>query len=366
MTERLYTRNLLLVASVLGLASVVVAGEKGTFTRDVIELVGGHEVAGKSDLATEFDGFCYEFATAENLARFTAAPAHYAVQLDGACARMGPLGTFGNPDIWVVRDGKLYIFRSQDCRETFLRAPERFVPAPGQFPEVTADATRAGRVLLDKAISAAGGADRLAGISAWKVVVRDAVDFGGQSHPRTRTWLYAPEERYRYDGFMDEREEHIVLNGGHSAIRGHYARPLYSAAQQELRRTMRHQLLSTLKAATRPDFRVALIGDVDVSGAPVKLVQVAFADVIQTLAIDADPGHVLSLSYRERGMDYEFAPLVETFSDFRTVDGLTLPFRRDVTSDGHPWREESYSVTELILNPTLDRDTFELPPEPSK
>lgn len=68
-------------------------------------------VPGKTEFTAEYNGAKFAFANAENLARFEADPARYAPQYDGHCAYGVAQGgkVPGNPDLWRIRDGKLYL-----------------------------------------------------------------------------------------------------------------------------------------------------------------------------------------------------------------------------------------------------------------
>lgn len=68
-------------------------------------------VPGKPEFTAEYNGATFAFANAENLARFEADPARYAPQYDGHCAYGVAKGgkVPGNPNLWRVVDGKLYL-----------------------------------------------------------------------------------------------------------------------------------------------------------------------------------------------------------------------------------------------------------------
>ena len=53
-----------------------------------------------------------------------------------------------------------------------------------------------------------------------------------------------------------------------------------------------------------------------------------------TLGVDPSTGRVLTLAYRGRGPGGVFGEIVESFSDFRTVEGLSLPFKVTGTFNG--------------------------------
>ncbi|MEM8853533.1 MAG: YHS domain-containing (seleno)protein [Pseudomonadota bacterium] len=68
-------------------------------------------VPGSEAFTAEFNGATFAFANAENLAKFQADPDKYAPQFDGHCAYGVAKGgkVPGNPDLWRIVDGKLYL-----------------------------------------------------------------------------------------------------------------------------------------------------------------------------------------------------------------------------------------------------------------
>ncbi|WP_420393800.1 YHS domain-containing (seleno)protein [Acuticoccus sp.] len=68
-------------------------------------------IPGTKEFTAEHNGATFAFASAENLARFEADPNRYAPQYDGHCAYGVAKGgkVPGNPDLWRIVDGKLYL-----------------------------------------------------------------------------------------------------------------------------------------------------------------------------------------------------------------------------------------------------------------
>src|ERR1041385_9064074 len=124
---------------------------------DAIMLTQGKEVQGDMKFKVTRGQFEYLFASAENKAIFEKDPARYEIQLNGHCARMGsPTG--GNPDLYYVHKGRIYIFGSEECQTLFKGAPEKYLevpPAPKAPP--TSEMIRRGQELLAKAVGVLGG-----------------------------------------------------------------------------------------------------------------------------------------------------------------------------------------------------------------
>jgi hypothetical protein len=80
-----------------------------------------------------------------------------------------------------------------------------------------------------------------------------------------------------------------------------------------------------------------------------------------TLGIDPATGSLLTLSYWRRGPQGDFGKLTKVFSDFRAVDGVTLPFKVSAIFNGEAWKEQSANVVSISLNGKADLALFEKP-----
>ncbi len=86
----------------------------------------GNRIEGSAKYAAVHDGVAYYFSTQANLDTFSAAPAKYIPQNGGFCTFGVSVGKkFDGDPRWAdVRDGKLYVFLSEDIFNAYLRDPE--------------------------------------------------------------------------------------------------------------------------------------------------------------------------------------------------------------------------------------------------
>ncbi|MEL7296687.1 MAG: YHS domain-containing (seleno)protein [Pseudomonadota bacterium] len=96
-------------------------------------------VKGDKQHSTEWNGATWQFSSAENLAKFTADPERYAPQYGGYCAWAVSQGytASGDPKVWAVVDGKLYINYNDDVGATWREDPVGFIRlADANWPTV--------------------------------------------------------------------------------------------------------------------------------------------------------------------------------------------------------------------------------------
>ena len=85
----------------------------------------GRPVRGAASMNVDFDDSRYLFASAKNRELFSASPERYTPQFAGLCATGMAFGkkAEADPSIFVVREGKLYIFSSTEAREMAQKDP---------------------------------------------------------------------------------------------------------------------------------------------------------------------------------------------------------------------------------------------------
>jgi hypothetical protein len=79
----------------------------------------GKPVKGSPDISFEWDEGLYHFANAKNRDLFKADPDRYAPRFAGYCTGSMARGVRaeGNPEAWIIADGKLYVFGGVKFRE---------------------------------------------------------------------------------------------------------------------------------------------------------------------------------------------------------------------------------------------------------
>jgi YHS domain-containing protein len=329
---------------------------------DPVLLTQGKEVQGDEQFAVARGRFRYLFAGAETKAAFEREPARYEIQLGGTCARMGPT-VQGNPDLYYVHQGRIYIFGSPACAKTFKEAPGKYLEADtAAATPATDDALRRGRALVEKAVEAAGGASKVDGLVSYQEKGSvGAHTQQGVTEIKTALFMVYPD-RVRQERTLPFGTVATVL-----APAGNFFAAPRSTGDiiEEQRAALQKQFmlnpLAILRARREAGFKAAAVGASKVGEASVEAVDVSFGGVRARLGIDPATGRVVTLSYRGRGDTGAFGEIVQTFSDFRTVGGLTLPFKTVGTFDGEPAPAQTSTVESIVVNAEIASALFERP-----
>jgi putative intracellular protease/amidase/YHS domain-containing protein len=105
--------------------NVVAQGENAVVSLeglDPVSLVQGSEVKGNANINVVRGRLKYLFSSEKTKKEFEASPELYEVQNNGQCPLMP--GVQGDPDLWQVYKGKIYLFGSPMCRNRFRSSPE--------------------------------------------------------------------------------------------------------------------------------------------------------------------------------------------------------------------------------------------------
>lgn len=330
---------------------------------DPVLLVQGKEVAGKPDVTVVRGRFEYAFSSAQTKAAFENAPEQFEIQLNGVCARMGPMAG-GNPSDYVVHDGRIYIFGSDDCHKRFVAAPAKFLPpVPAAMPG-SARASADGRALVDRAVAAIGGAARLGALTSyvesWSYT-QDTVQ--GEVPVAARAlWRFPTGVRMERTVKRPDRTQTTatVMTGDRAWFDGGPNRiyPMRPDARAELERTYGQHLVPLLRSRASPALEAAALGPATIAGLAVERVRLRRGPVDVTLGIDSSSGEVRAIAFIGRNSEGEFGGYEVVVSDYRAVDGLRLPFSERALFNGAPDPSLTRTLDAITLDVALDDALF--------
>jgi len=320
---------------------------------DPVMLTQGKEVQGDMKYKVTRGQFEYIFANPENKATFEKDPTRYEIQLDGHCARMGA-PTTGNPDLYAVHNGRIYIFGSEECQTLFKATPEKYLEVPPPPKSPTAEMTKRGQELIAKAVEAFGGSKLDQLVSFQKKDVRDnqirsmlLFVFPGTLRQETI------RPAFTLASVVSPSDSFFVFNNR--------ANPMLEGTRRAVVKELNHELVVLLRARTLPDFKAFVAGSYKVGETSVERVDVELLGFTTTLGIDPSTGRILTQTYHGRGPGGVLGEIAISYSDFRTVEGMSLPFKIAATFDGQPLPPQSATIESITINGQVDPANFKRP-----
>jgi YHS domain-containing protein len=317
---------------------------------DPVMLSQGKEVQGDMKYKVTRGRFQYLFANEENKATFEKDPAKYEIQLGGHCARMGaPTG--GDPDLYLVHKEHIYIFGSEECQKLFKAAPEKYLEVPVTPKSPSAEMVKRGQELIAKAVGSTGSKlDQIQTLQKTELKenqVKNILTFAFPDTLRQET----VRPNFTLISVITPSDSFVHVNNN--------ARPMSEAGRTAIYKELNHDLIFLLRARTRPDFKASL--STDAAEEKLERVDIELPEFTTRLGIDPATGRVMNQAYRGRGPGGVVGQIVINYSDFRTVEGLSLPFKSTATFDGQPFPALSGTIEAVTFNGQIDPSAFKKP-----
>lgn len=344
-------------------------GRDRVFKIDAVELIDHQrEVEGKVEFQQQQGRYNYLFASEANLKTFQANSAKYEIQLGGACARMGPLSGEGSPKLFAVHEGRLYIFASAQCRQSFLAAPEKLLDQDDAPPATTDESAKRGRSLLDRAVKGIGGAAKIDAITTYREGLSRETESGGTKYVVTNTLtLRMPDGVCSFNCWNEDCWGNLATNDDAWTTSSRGSESMVEAQRTALLRSAGRHPLLLLRHRDKSGTILTSDGgkrSVDVTGEgpiEIELFTLHRDGATTTLGIDAQ-NQLRLMSYRGRGPTLGIGTLEFIYSGFHEVGGLTLPGRVEVVFEGKPSVNESGAFVIQRVNDESDLTVFQRKP----
>lgn len=320
---------------------------------DPVELVNGKEVSGQESLSVTRVRYRYLFANEANKKAFEKSPAEYQIQLGGGCGQMGSLSGAGNPDRFHVFNKRIYIFASESCRNSFKKNPDVHIEAADAAPTGTAAEKKRGQELVALALKGFGGAAKVDGVKNYQTKLKLGYKQGDKllEYPQTLTIAFPGQYRNEYNWGASQTGDVLSPTGTVSLTTKNSETDVWQREEPvkvALERALYREPLAILKARKEKGFVAFAAGKAKVADTEVELLKVGFKGATSTLGIDPATGRIVQIAYRDR--KGAFGDVVKTFSDFRVVDDVTLPFGVAESFNGKAVTSPMISVESIAIN----------------
>ncbi len=327
---------------------------------DPVALTQGREVPGKTDIAVAHGRYRYLFSSQENKSAFESHPDRYEIQLGGGCGRMGPLSGLGSPDRFWVHDRRIYVFASDQCMNSFKAAPDKHIESDDPPPTGSGADLQRGLELVDRALAGFGGAASVDSITSLELKRVRAYKADGEDKEQATFNRMIFPDRFRLDEVWHNGAVHDFVRfdtGFRVASDG--AWPMDELVRREFIKSFRRNPLVLLKARKEPGFRAVAAGIGKIGEHGVEWLALGLDGANCTLGIEVATGRVLGIRYRGRAPS-AIGDVVRTFSDFRNVDGVNVPFAV-ATSFNDAAASEPRLYAAVRVNPKFDPGLFASP-----
>lgn len=328
------------------------------FPFDPVEASFGRQIEGEETWTRTRGRFTYRFASAETAAIFDADPSSFEIQLGGSCARMGPLSGVGDPSIYTVYQGRIYIFASEDCRAGFLDAPQKRLLRAEPKPRPNAEAVRKGRGYLARAIQRVGGKQALRELQSLHLTDH-RTQGEGESASTVRTELYFDMEgnaswiQTSGDG---ERSAHIRGEVG-TLVAGDDVFPLSPSQRRAILHKLHGEPLWLLSQRNAGAFQCWAEPDLGN-----RYVLACYLDGMTTRLLLAPDGEIVGTLRRDRDPAVGFTEVRSEFAEAVPLGPLQVPLERKAWVKATPspaldrhWNQHSFNAAAPEVPPLPKR-----------
>jgi|tagenome__1003787_1003787.scaffolds.fasta_scaffold20983460_2 zinc protease len=214
-----------------------------------------------------------------------------------------------------------------------------------------------GKALAAKVASAMGGLSKLQSIKGMHVNIAES-DSGNPPSP-VDVYLQFPDSMH-VEVQSPQGNLTIVASPGAAfmSIPGRGSRNMPAAQKNEMMAQMHHDLVYVAQHAEDPAFTFTAAGTEKVGTVDAAILDIGGAIPWLRWYVDPSTGRILREKYKGMGQGGPFDGESE-LSDWRTADGITLPYKHQNKQNGEQTSTAEFKKIEL--NPQIDPKMFEKP-----
>jgi zinc protease len=216
-----------------------------------------------------------------------------------------------------------------------------------------------GKALAAKVAAAMGGLPKLKSIKAMHVSIAES-DNGGPPNPVDVTLAFP--DRMHVDVQTPQGALTIVATpeDAFMSMAGMGTRSMPPAQRNEMLAQLHHDLVYVAQHADDPAFTFTAAGTEKIGDVDAAILDIGGAIPSLRWYIDPKTGYILRETYKAMGQSGPFEGQTD-LADWRTVDGLTMPYKHRNKQDGKDTSDAEFKKIEL--NPTVDPKLFAKPAE---
>jgi predicted Zn-dependent peptidase len=236
------------------------------------------------------------------------------------------------------------------------------IPQPGAGAALAAAApavTNAeGKALLAKVIEAAGGAAKLNALKA--VRRKSTLTFKAQGMQIESEQLEVGEDKVHIKLNTPGGEMIMVASdqGGFMSMAAMGTRDMPGSQRATTMKNLRFELWSIAQHADDPKYTFAAQGKEKIGDVEATVLDISNSKDQMRWFVDPKTGRVLRSQFQGETPNGPATQVVD-FSEWKTIDGVTLPFHSEISSNGAP--SASVAVSSVEFNPAIDAKLFDRP-----
>jgi zinc protease len=220
-----------------------------------------------------------------------------------------------------------------------------------------AGADKEGKALVAKVVEAAGGAEKLKSIKTVRVKATLTLKAQGLSLEAEETDVLPDKVHNRMT--IPGGEMVMVTGPQESFVQGPTGTlPLPSSQREDSLNSLHRNIWYVAQHVTDPSYSFTKTGTEKVGDVEATVLDVRGGGQQWQWYIDPQTGHIVRVQYEGNGPTGP-GPRIVDLSEWKPVDGITVPFHEEVTANGQP--AATVAISSYEFNPTVDPKIFEKP-----
>ncbi len=235
--------------------------------------------------------------------------------------------------------------------------PGQEKPAEAGVPSAPTVSNAEGKALAAKVVEGLGGAAKVESVKAYQLKgsLKNLPGVGEIEFQRTQV---LPDSRHTVmQSAMGDLAVVVTPKEAFMAAGGE-SKDLTGSQREDIEDAIKRDPLNVAQHLNDPKYVFSAEGTAQVGEAEGAVLDINAGGARARWVVDPKTGHILRVEF-ERLTQGKWTHRVETNSDFRTVDGITVPFRNSITDDGKD--AGSMEFREFVINPKVDPKMFERP-----
>lgn len=233
------------------------------------------------------------------------------------------------------------------------------IPQPGAANSAPVAGNPEGKALLAKVIEGAGGAAKLKAIKTLHTKATQTLKAQGITLEIDETILGDDSIHLKVNTPAGEMTMVATAKSGFMSMAAMGGTREMPASQRDtMLKNLHRELWSIAQHSDDPQYAFAAQGKEKIGEVEASVLDISGAGDQLRWFVDSKTGRVLRASFQSNTPSGPATQVVD-YSDWKTVDGVTLPFHREVTANGQP--STSVAVSSLEFNPVVDTKIFDRP-----
>lgn len=214
-----------------------------------------------------------------------------------------------------------------------------------------------GKALLAKVIQAAGGAEKLNSIKVMRSKGKLTLKQQGMSLDTEETAVLPDKVHAAMNTPMgsmtmviSQQDSFLQTPGG--------VQPLPGSQKEDQLNSLHRNLWYVAQHANDPQYTFSAGGAEKVGDLETSILDISAAGQQFRWYVDPKTGHVVRTQFEGNGPTGPATRVID-YSEWKTVDGITLPYHGEISVNGQP--NATLSIDSYEVNPTIDPKIFEKP-----